>query len=112
MVVYISYNIAGRNDLAGLGQLLVEFKPDYVFMQEVTVSKERLEANPDFVCVSLDMKNAHNEMSRRSCVLALEAQPELRHMAQHVAICLAAHHRLEAGGETWGVASVLQPKPK
>ena len=45
MVVYISYNIAGRNDLAGLAQLLVEFKPDYVFMQEVTVSKERLEAN-------------------------------------------------------------------
>ena len=45
MVVYISYNIAGRNDLAGLAQLLVEFKPDYVFMQEVTVSRERLEAN-------------------------------------------------------------------
>ena len=30
--------------MAELGQL-VEFKPDYVFMQEVTVSKERLEAN-------------------------------------------------------------------
>ena len=42
MVVYISYNIAGRNDLAGLGQLLVEFKPDCNFMQEVTVFKERL----------------------------------------------------------------------
>ena len=45
MVVYMSYNVVGRNDLAGLGQLLVKFKPDYIFMQEVMATKERIEAN-------------------------------------------------------------------
>ena len=46
--------------MVGFGQLLVEFKPDYVFMQEVTVSKERLEANLGrfYNCqVNVDPKN-------------------------------------------------------
>ena len=34
--------LSQKNDLAELGQLLVGFRPDYVFMQEVTVFKERL----------------------------------------------------------------------
>ena len=34
--------LSQKNDLAELGQLLVEFRPVYVFMQEVTVFKERL----------------------------------------------------------------------
>ena len=63
-----------------------------------------LEENPDFVCVCLDMKNAHNEVSRSSVVVGLESQTTLRHLAQHTATCLAAHHRLEAGGKEWGQA--------
>ena len=35
--------MAARSDLAGLGQLVDHFKPDYVFLQEVAVSKEHLE---------------------------------------------------------------------
>ena len=31
-----------NNDLAELGQLLVGFRPDFVFMQDVAVFKERL----------------------------------------------------------------------
>ena len=63
-----------------------------------------LEANPDFICVALDMCNAHNEVSRKSVVKGLERQTSLRHMAQHVATCLCPSHRLESGGEAWGVA--------
>ena len=45
MVVYLSYNVAGSNNLAGLKQLLVAHRPDYVFMQEVSVSKEQMEVH-------------------------------------------------------------------
>ena len=45
-----------------------------------------LEMRPDFVCVCLDVRNAHNEISRRAVVEALERIPGLRHLAQHVAI--------------------------
>ena len=58
-----------------------------------------LEANLDFVCVALDMRNTHNEVSRRSVVKGVEEQPSLRHMAKHVATCPSAHHRLESGGK-------------
>ena len=63
-----------------------------------------MEENPDFVCVCLDVRNAHNEVSRRSVVLGLESQVTLRHLAKHAATCLAAHQRLEAAGEAWGEA--------
>ena len=63
-----------------------------------------LEENQDFVCVCLDMKNAHNEVSRKSVVVGLESQLTLRHLAQHAATCLASHQRLEAGGVAWGEA--------
>ena len=58
-----------------------------------------LEQNPTFVCVSLDVKNAHNAMARSAVVKRLEAVPGLRHLAQHAATCLAAHHAVESGGE-------------
>ena len=58
-----------------------------------------LEQNPTWVCVALDVKNAHNAISRAAVVKRLEAVPELRHLAQHVATCLAAHHVVESGGE-------------
>ena len=64
----------------------------------------RLEQRPDFVCVCLDVRNAHNEISRRAVVEELERIPGLRHLAQHVAICLSAHHTLESGGKAFGNA--------
>jgi hypothetical protein len=42
--------------------------------------------------VATDVKNAHNSMARA-------AVPGLRHLAQHAATCLAAHHPVESGGE-------------
>ena len=61
-----------------------------------------LESRPDFVCVSIDIKNAHNEISRKSVIDALESQPNLKHLSKHVATCLAPHHCLESSGDVWG----------
>ena len=58
-----------------------------------------LEQNPTFVCVALDVQNAHNAMARAAVVKRLEAVPGLRHMAKHAATCLAAHHVVESGGK-------------
>ena len=58
-----------------------------------------LEQNPTFVCVALDVQNAHNAIARAAVVKRLEAVPGLRHLAQHAATCLAAHHAVESGGE-------------
>ena len=63
-----------------------------------------LEHRPDFVCVCLDVRNAHNEISRRAVVEEMERVPELQHLAQHVAICLASCQHLESGGEAFGNA--------
>ena len=63
-----------------------------------------LELRPEFVCVCLDVRNAHNEISRSAVVRELEKVPGLKHLAQHVATCLAAHHSLEAGGIAFGEA--------
>ena len=43
-----------------------------------------------------------NEVSRASVIEALEKEPELKHLALHAAICLAAKHGLEVGGNLWG----------
>ena len=56
-----------------------------------------LEQNPTFICVSLDVQNAHNAMARAAVVKEMEAVPGLRHLAQHTAICLAASHSVECG---------------
>ena len=61
--------------------------------------RQMLELNPTFVCVALDVQNAHNAIARAAVVRELEAVPGLRHLAQHAAICLAAHHSVESGGE-------------
>ena len=41
----MSYNVAGGSSLAGLNQLVISHKPDYIFLQEVVVSTEQLEAH-------------------------------------------------------------------
>ena len=56
MVVYLSYNVAGRADLAGLKQLIIQFKPDYVFLQEMVGTKESLDGQYDCQ-VNVDAEN-------------------------------------------------------
>ena len=63
-----------------------------------------LEANPDFVAVQIDLKNAFNACSRSALVAQLEEEPTLQHLAWHAATTLAPHIGLEAGGEKWGEA--------
>ena len=60
-----------------------------------------LELRPDLVWIKMDIANAHNEVSRAAIVRELEAAPDLQHLAQFAAICLAAHHALVAGGKQW-----------
>ena len=61
-----------------------------------------LEERKDFYAVKLDIKNAHNEVSRASIIEALDSEPSLRHLAWHVATCLAPTTSLESGGQIWG----------
>ena len=61
-----------------------------------------LEENPTFVCFKMDLRNAHNEVSRAAIVEELEAEPTLRHLAWHAATVLAPDHGLEIGGVKWG----------
>ena len=61
-----------------------------------------LEMRRDFVAVKLDVRNAHNEVSRASILEALEREPSLRHLTWHAATCLAPHTGLELGGKLWG----------
>ena len=61
-----------------------------------------LESKREFYAVKLDIKNAHNEVSRSSIISALDSEPSLRHLAWHVATCLASTTSLESGGEIWG----------
>ena len=62
------------------------------------------ELHPDWPCVAMDIKNAHNEISRSKVITSLEAVPTLQHLAQHSATVLASTHRLESSGEAWGEA--------
>ena len=52
-----------------------------------------LELNPEFVCVSTDVQNAHNAMARATVVRQLEAVPGLRHLLSTLP------PPLESGGE-------------
>ena len=61
-----------------------------------------LEENPTHICIKIDLRNAHNEVSRAAIIEELEAEPTLRHLAWHAATVLAPNHGLEIGGEKWG----------
>ena len=56
-----------------------------------------MEKNPDWVCVKLDVQNAHNSIS-------LEAEQSLGHIALHFATTNAMPTGLETGGKLWGEA--------
>ena len=62
------------------------------------------EENPDMVVVKVDMRNAHNEVSRAAVLEGLERENTLRHLTWHVATCQASHTGLESGGRLWGWA--------
>ena len=61
-----------------------------------------MERHKDWVCVKIDIKNAHNSVSRASVVEAMEEEPSLRHMAMHLATTLAPPSALESHGVVWG----------
>ena len=63
-----------------------------------------LEANPTFICVKLDFKNAFNEASRARVVEALEEEESLKHLAQFAGMVLTPVSGLESGGVMWGEA--------
>ena len=54
------------------------------------------EKNPNMVVVKVDMRDAHNEVSRASVLEALEREHTLRHLSWHVATCQASHTGLES----------------
>ena len=74
----------------------------FKLVHAVRMMAEENRDKPDWVVVKVDMANAHNEVSRASVIEALEDEPELSHLALHAAVCLAAHHGLEVGGNLWG----------
>ena len=61
-----------------------------------------LEANPGFIAVKIDMKNAFNSCHRAALLKELEKEPTLQHLAWHAATSLAPHSGLEGGGRKWG----------
>ena len=61
-----------------------------------------MEANPTFVCVKCDIKNAFNSISRSKILNVLEGEESLRHMAWHAALSLAPFGNLESRGKVWG----------
>ena len=63
-----------------------------------------LEANRDWVCVKLDVSNAHSSVARAAVLETLEEEPSLRHMAWHFATSMGAPTGLETGGRMWGEA--------
>ena len=62
------------------------------------------EANPDFIVVKCDIKNAFNSVSRSKILKELENAEELRHLVWHAALSLASSNALESGGKVWGQA--------
>ena len=63
-----------------------------------------LRARPDFVCYTIDIRNAFNEISRAAIMEVLEAEPSLRHLAQFMGVTMAPHNALESGGRIYGEA--------
>ena len=61
-----------------------------------------LEERRDFICLSIDLKNAFNSMSRAACVETLESVESLRHLAQFFGVTMASSTPLESGGVEWG----------
>ena len=64
-----------------------------------------LDSHPDWICVSLDMKNCYNAISRSSILEVIVATPELQHLSTFAAAVSAPEPALEARGKVWGRTS-------
>ena len=64
-----------------------------------------LEANPGFVGVKCDVKNAFNCAARAKVLRVLEGEDSLRHLVWHAALSLSSPSALESGGKVWGEAA-------
>jgi hypothetical protein len=67
----------------------------------------------DFVCIKIDLKNAFNEISRRSILETLESEPSLSHLSTFAATILAPETEMETVGTRWGTSGqgVIQGDP-
>ena len=93
------------------GTLVTFFEPQQIVFSEAGAAKlvhsvrMVMEANPSFVLVKCDIKNAFNTISRARILEVLEGEESLRHMAWHAALSLAPFGNLESRGKVWGQAS-------
>ena len=55
-----------------------------------------------WVCVKLDVDNAHNAMARAAILETVEMEQSLRRLTLHYAATSAAPTALESGGQVWG----------
>ena len=62
------------------------------------------EANPEFIVVKCDIKNAFNSVSRARVLQVMESEEQLRHLVWHAALSLASANALESGGKVRGQA--------
>jgi hypothetical protein len=87
------------------------FEPQQVVLSQAGAAKLVMgirmlaEANPQFVVVKSDIKNAFNAVSRARILGVMEGEEELRHLVWHAAQTLAPSSALEHGGRRWGEAS-------
>ena len=61
-----------------------------------------LEANPEFICVSTDIKNCYNEQNRAAALGVLLSSEPLEHLTTFSATILAPVSALESRGKVWG----------
>ena len=53
----------------------------YIMYKTLTLIRAILEANPDFVAVKIDLKNAYNEVDRAAILEAILSNPATRDFA-------------------------------
>ena len=66
-----------------------------------------------WVCVKLDVENAHNAMARVAILETVETEQSLRHLTLHYAATSASPTALESGGQVWeeGEEGLTQGRP-
>ena len=84
------------------GALVNYFEPQQIVFSQAGAAKlvhsvrMVMEANPTFVCVKCDIRNAFNSISRSKILNVFEGEESLRHMAWHAALSLAPFGNLES----------------
>ena len=91
--------------------LVSYFEPQQIVFSEAGAAKlvssmrKLVEANPQFVLVKCDIKNAFNSISRARILQVMEREDSLKHLVWHAALSLAPAGPLESGGKVWGQAA-------